>query len=59
MPGSWQLAAQNGDYEVHHRWVLQAWIQPVGEAPVLKTWVVERRPSTDYQPKVSEASKQV
>ena len=56
LPGSWQLAAQNGDYEVHHRWVLQAWIQPVGEAPVLKTWVVERRPSTDYQPKVSEAS---
>ena len=46
LPGAWQVVAQRGTYEVHHRWVLQAWIQPAGQAPVLKSWVLERRPSS-------------
>jgi len=56
LPGSWQLAAKRGHYEVHHRWVLRAWIKPILEAPIVKTWVLEFSPSSDYQPKVCEPS---
>ena len=56
LPGSWQVVAQRGTYEVHHRWVLQAWIQPAGQAPVLKSWVLERRPSSAYEPQLRTPS---
>ena len=56
LPGSWQLAAKRGHYEVHHRWVLRAWIKPILEDPIVKTWVLKFSPSGDYQPKVCEPS---
>lgn len=56
LPGSWQLAAKREHYEVHHRWVLRAWIKPTLEAPIVKTWVLRFSPSSDYQPMVCEPS---
>jgi hypothetical protein len=56
LPGSWEVAAQNGAYQVHHRWVLRARIIPILEEPTVKAWVLEFAPSADYQPKLCEPS---